>query len=282
MRRLLITGGTGYLGNVLVHRAAAQGWQTAASYYSQMPAVEAATVWLPLDVRDADAVTDACIAFHPEVVIHTAFRQYDPHLWAVTAEGAGHVAAAAQAVGARLIHLSSDVIFDGEREGAYTEADPPNPITPYGAAKAEAERLVGEHHPDAVMVRTSLIYGFAPIDPRTQFVLDLAEGRRDDHLFLDEYRCPIFVDDLAEALLELALHDYRGVINIAGEERLSRYEFGVLLTEALGRNPAQIKSGLSSESATRRPRNCTLDIQLARSLLRTPLRGVRNVLVNYP
>ncbi len=281
MGRIFITGGTGYLGQALVRHAQAQGWLVAASYYSQLPALDSPVTWLPLDIRDADAVAEACAAIRPDVIVHTAFRQYEPDLRAVTAEGAHNVAQSAYENGARLIHMSSDVIFDGRRDFPYTEADPPNPINAYGAAKAEAEYLVATAHPAAVIVRTSLIYGFAPMDMHTRFVLDLIAGQRHARLFSDEFRCPIYVDDLAAALLELSRLDYQGVIHIAGAERVSRYEFGTLLAQAHGHDPTRLLSGLSAESLQPRPRDCTLDIRLAQSLLQTPLRGVRTVLTNH-
>jgi dTDP-4-dehydrorhamnose reductase len=264
----------------LVRHASTLGWQAAASHHCQSPPNDQSVTWLGLDILDQSAVIQAFEAVQPDVVIHTAFRQSGPDLWSVTAEGTQHVARAAQMCGARLIHMSSDVIFDGERTTAYTEVDQPCPITAYGEAKAAAERFVAESHPEAVIVRTSLIYGFDPIDRQTQFVLDLADGKRDEQLFRDEYRCPIWVVDLAAALLELAQRDYQGILNIAGSECLSRYDFGMLLAQANGRDPTRIKSGLSAASPTHRPRNCTLDIRRASNLLRTPLRGVRAVLTD--
>ncbi|WP_255603903.1 sugar nucleotide-binding protein, partial [Oscillochloris sp. ZM17-4] len=199
-------------------------------------------------------------------------------LLAITAEGSGHVARAAADLGARMVHMSSDVIFDGERAEPYTEDDPPAPISAYGEAKAAAERLVAAAHPGAAIVRTSLIYGFDPIDRQTRFALEIAAGQRGDRLFSDEYRCPIVVDDLAAALLELAETDYAGVLNIAGAERLSRHEIGALLARALGHDPAAIQAGRSADLPVRRPRNCALDIGRASALLRTRLRGLREVL----
>jgi dTDP-4-dehydrorhamnose reductase len=198
----------------------------------------------------------------------------------VTAAGAGLVAEASAAAGARLIHMSSDVIFEGEREGAYTEDHPPAPISPYGEAKARAEALVAAAHPGAAIVRTSLIYGFEPIDKISQFALDVASGRRDERLFVDEYRCPVFVGDLAAALLELMALPYAGVLNIAGAERLSRFEFGQLLARAWGYDPGGLRGASSAESPVRRARNCTLAIGRAQSLLHTKLRGVREVLAD--
>lgn len=277
-KRLFITGGTGFLGGALLRMAAPRGYELGASHLSQRPPEMPAAAWTSLDIRDRQAVRAALGAFRPDIVIHTAFVQYGPELMAITAEGAGHVADAAAELGARLVHMSSDVIFDGERAGPYTEEDPPDPISPYGEAKAAAERLVAAAHPAAAIVRTSLIYGFDPIDRQTQFALDVAAGRRPDRLFSDEYRCPIYVDDLAAAILELAEGSYMGVLNVAGAERVSRYEFGSLLAQAFGYDPAGIGAGLSAESAVRRPRNCALDIGRAQALLRTPLRGVRQVI----
>jgi dTDP-4-dehydrorhamnose reductase len=278
MARLLITGGTGYLGGELVRQALAAGHAVTATCLTQGPPAGEGAAWERLDIRNGEAVAALLARLRPQAVIHTAFRQSGPELMAVTAEGAGQVARASAAVGARLIHMSSDVIFDGEREGPYTEQDPPEPITPYGEAKARAEALVAAAHPGAAIVRTSLIYGFAPIDKTAQFAIDVAAGRRDERLYADEHRCPIFVGDLAAALLELVALPYSGVLNIAGAERLSRYELGRLLVAAWGQDPAGLRGASSAESRVRRPRNCALAIGRAQGLLGTRLRGVREVL----
>lgn len=278
MSRILITGGTGYLGGALVRQARAAGHSVAATYLSQAPPAAQGGLWAPLDIRDSLAVDELLARLRPEVVIHTAFVQSGPALMAVTAEGAGNVARAAAGARARLIHLSSDVIFDGEREGAYGEADPPAPISDYGRAKARAEALVAAAHPGAAIVRTSLIYGFAPIDKISRFTLDVAAGRTAARLFTDEYRCPVYVEDLAAGLLELAGLSYGGVLNMAGAERVSRYELGRLIAWAWGVDPDGIPAGLSGESPAPRPRNCALDSSRAGALLRTRLRGIGEVL----
>lgn len=280
MKRLLITGGTGYLGNELIRQSQNRDLIVAASYCTTAPPLTSPldVYWLPLDVSDQDATYEGFDIFQPDVVIHTAYTQQGPDLWRINGEGSRSVAKAAKQVDARLIHMSSDVIFDGERDGAYTDTDTPDPITDYGRSKADAERFVIEEHPDAVIIRTSLIYGFTPIDRHTQFVLDVADGRRTASLYTDEYRNPVFVGDLALALLELADHTYCGYLNMAGAERVSRYEFGVLLARAHGHNPSHISQALSSDSPVRRPRNCTLDSSRAGRLLNTPLRGMSEVL----
>lgn len=280
MQRLLITGGTGYLGRELVRQALAQGLAVTATWHTTpLPAESPPGLnWLPLDVRSEEQVEAVVAAAQPDVIIHTAYRQSEPDLHATTAMGAHHVAHAAHHHTSRLIHLSSDVIFRGERQGSYSEDDPPDPVTAYGSAKAEAEQLVARACPAAVSVRTSLIYGFHPIDRHTRLALDIADGASEVRLFTDEYRCPIFVGDLATALLELAPLPYQGVLHIAGADCVSRHEFGVLLAQAHGRDGSRLPAGLSSESSTVRPRNCALAIQRAQQMLSTPQRGVREVL----
>jgi dTDP-4-dehydrorhamnose reductase len=277
MRRILITGGAGYLGAELIQRARAGGWDVGATCFSSLPDDDG-IAWLRLDIRDEPAVARAFDIWRPNVVIHTAYRQRGPDLWSTSAEGAGVVARAAREASARLIHMSSDALFDGARAGSYSETDDPSPITPYGEAKAAAERLVADAHPAALIVRTSLIYGGAQPGPHEQLALDALAGQADVAFFTDELRCPIAVDDLAAALLELAPTDQAGRLHIAGADVVSRYEFAQLVAAAHGQDPARLRAAASATSNMRRPRNCALDSSLARQLLQTRLRGVREVL----
>jgi len=127
-------------------------------------------------------------------------------------------------------------------------------------------------------VRTSLIYGGAWPGPHEQLVLDALSGQADIAFFTDELRCPIKVDDLAAALLELAPTDRAGRLHIAGPDLVSRYEFAQLVAAARGQDPARLRAAESATSSMQRPRNCALDSSLAQQLLRTRLRGVREVL----
>jgi dTDP-4-dehydrorhamnose reductase len=277
MSRILITGGGGYLGAELIQQARAGGWDVGATCFSVLPA-DQGIAWLRLDIRDEPAVARALDAWRPDVVVHTAYRQRGPDLWSTSAEGAGVVARVARAAGARLIHMSSDALFDGARAGSYREIDDPSPITPYGEAKAAAERLVAEAHPAALIVRTSLIYGGARPSPHEQLALDALSGQADVAFFTDELRCPIAVGDLAAALLELAPTDYAERLHVAGADVVSRYEFAQLAAAAHGQDPALLRAAASATSDLRRPRNCALDSSLARQFLQTRIRGVREVL----
>jgi dTDP-4-dehydrorhamnose reductase len=248
-------------------------WQVAATC-RQNPIARPNVTAFKLDVRNPVAVQQAVEEFHPDVIIHTAALMSGDAMLATNAGGSRFLAHAAARVRARLIHLSSDVIFDGEH-APYDEDALPAPISAYGSSKAMAERAVREECSSAVIVRTSLIYGFSPLDPRTQQTLD----GEIPNLFTDEYRCPILVDDLAGALIELVTMDYAGVLNIAGPQRLSRNDFALKLAQGL-HVPVKFAPALSASSPNPRPRDCTLDIARAQSLLRTPLRSVDQALAD--
>ena len=197
----------------------------------------------------------------PDVVIHTAYRQDEDD---VNTVGSENVARAAAAVGARLVHLSTDVVFDGRKGAPYVEEDPLSPVTDYGRAKAEAEVRVALAHADALLVRTSLLYGG---DKPSKH--ELSAHDPEFTFFTNEIRSPVQVTDLAQALLELAELDVSGPLHVAGADDVSRAEFA----ELIARGPVR-----SAPAPETRPLDCALDSSRARALLRTRLRGVREVL----
>ena len=261
MRGLLITGASGYLGAELSRLA-----PDAAGTYLTCERAGA----VRLDVRDADAVTRVLGELRPAAVIHTAYRESGDEAAAVNVEGARNVARAAAAAAARLVHVSTDLVFDGTLGRPYGEDDEPRPIMEYGHQKLAGERAVREAAPDAVVVRTSLIYGGAE-PSRHELLAREGEGVR---FFTDELRSPVQVGDLARALLELAEAEVAGVLHVAGADGVSRHEFARLA--APGR--ADLEAGLAADHPTPRPLDCRLDSSRAQALLGTRLRGVREVL----
>jgi dTDP-4-dehydrorhamnose reductase len=257
MQRLLVTGGCGYLGEELVRCARAQGLEVRATWWQREPRGDAD--WVRADVRDLAAMraaVDGC-----DAVVHTAYRQGEDE-WSVNVEGSAAVAEAARDVA--LVHMSSDVVFDGT-EGGYREDDRPHPVNSYGRSKAEAERRVAAAHARALVVRTSLIYGGAEPGPQERLA---AEGRR---FFVDEIRSPVHVGDLAVAVLEALQIGVQGALHLAGSDAVSRYEFAVLL----GADRTLIEPAHTTPD---RAPDVSLDCTLAAQLLQTRLRGVYEVL----
>ena len=239
--RLHVTGATGYLGSELVRLRPDASTER-------------------VEIRDAAAVQALFERLRPQAVIHTAYRQEDA---SVNVEGSENVARAAAAVGARLVHLSSDVVFDGLKGEPYVEEDPLSPVSEYGASKAEGERRVAAAHPDALIVRTSLIVGGA--EPSKHELAATGPGP----WFTNEVRSPAQVTDLAQALLELAELDVTGPLHVAGADGVSRAE----LAELIAGRPVP-----TAEAPPTRPLDCRLDSSRAQALIRTRLRGVREVL----
>lgn len=228
-----------------------------ATFFSAPAPLEAD--WRQVDVRDAHAVAAAVAG--ADAVVHTAYRQNED-VWSTNADGSGEVAAAAR--GRRLVHLSTDLVFDGAR-GRYREVDAPAPLNEYGRSKVEAERRVREAHPAATIVRTSLLYGGVEPGPQERLA---REGTR---FYVDEIRSPVQVGDLADAILELLGLDVAGPLHLGGADDVSRYELALLL----GADPTRIERAHTTPD---RPRDVSLDSSRAASLLRTRLRGVREVL----
>src|SRR3954453_19704692 len=151
------------------------------------------------DVRDPGAVAAALDAAQADAVIHTAYVQDGPDARSTNVDGATVVARAARKRRLRLVHLSTDVVFSGKLERPLREDDALDPVTEYGRTKADAEAAVLDEHPDAVIVRTSLIYGAVAPSNHERAALDPSKT-----FYEDEIRCPTAAPDLAAAVLELA------------------------------------------------------------------------------
>lgn len=259
--RLLVTGGrTGYLGRHVAGAARGEGHDVLA-----VSSTDA-------DLRDRAAVEALVADARPDAVVHTAYVQAD---WHVTATGSAHVAMAAARHGARLVLVSSDIVFSGA-DGVYDESAPPDPITAYGAAKAAAETMALATCPTGVVARTSLILGDGH-SQHERLVHALARGA-DGALFEDERRCPVHVGDLAAALVEIAGNDLTGVLHVAGAEPLSRLELGRLIARRDGLDACRLRGTTRSAARVPGPVDVRLDSSLAARVLTTRLRGAQEFL----
>ncbi len=273
---LLVVGGSGFLGQELANQARVAGHRVVATYRTRAAAV-AGVDWQALDIRRIDDVTALMADMQPDVVINAAFRLAD---WVTTADGAMHVAVAAAAAAARLVHVSSDAVFSGAAV-SYDETCVPDPTTAYGAAKAAAETAVKGIAPAAVIARTSLIVGDGG-SHHENLVHALATGKTHGVLFTDDMRCPVHVADLAAALLELAASPYGGVHHVAGADAVSRYELGLLIARRDGLNEATLATGRRADTDMPGPIDVRLDCTITQQRLTTRLRGAREFLATPP
>ena len=230
-----------------------------------------------LDVRDVGAVLAALETARPAAIAHLASRTDERD---TIVAGSGNLARAAAAVGARLVHLSTDVVFGG-RPVPYTERDRTDPVSEYGRAKADAEAMVGLEHAAAVLVRTSLLYSTDRDDAgsQVQLVRDALADPGSIAFFDDEVRCPALAEDVAAAVLALALNDglrdVRGPLHVAGAQAVTRAAYARVLATWLGGDPSTLRTG--SQAASGRPGAVVLDCSTAESL-GLHCRGVADVL----
>lgn len=272
MARILITGGSSYLGRHLVPVVSAVH-DTNYTYFHNDPL--ASSAGHKLDIRDQTAVFELVAALKPNVIIHTVGSNRAADMSAVITEGTRHITDAAESQGARLIHISTDVVFNGQ-EAPYDEYAVLSPIHEYGRAKAEAEEIV-RLHSNQVIIRTSLIYGLQHIDRGTAWMVKALRSGQPVMLFTNQRRNPVWVETLCQACLELATHEYQGILNVAGKQELTRAEFGLRMLDWWQVEERDLLTfGTADEN--RWPADCTLDLQLATQILSTPMSGVDEVL----
>jgi len=279
MPRLLITGASGLLGGHLLHQAR-PGWQVLPLCH-QHPMNDPAA--RPLDLKRSIELEASIEQFRPDVIIHAAANanlddceRNREAATAVNADATATLARCARAVHARLIFISTDMVFDG-LAGDYRETDPPRPISHYGATKMLAEQATAATIENHVIVRSALIYGRSIEGGHSfsQWMEDRLKKGDPVPLYFDQYRTPILVANLAEAILELAAGSFTGILHLGGD-RIDRYTFGEQLCRLAG-YPVRLLQKVSMDrdhGAAPRPRDVSLNTELARSLLHTPLLSV--------
>jgi dTDP-4-dehydrorhamnose reductase len=229
--RILITGAGGMLGQDVRVAALAAGHESIALARAQ------------LDIADADAVSRAVTDARPDALINCAAwtkvdaaEEHEREATAANGAAAGHVARAADSVGAWTIHVSSDYVFDGSKGSPYLESDPTGPLSAYGRSKLAGELAVASGAPQAhTIVRSSWLFGTGgPCFPKT--MLRLAADRDELNVVDDQIGCPTFTGHLAPALVGLAESRPLGVLHVAAAEQCSWYEFAVATIAAGGQD----------------------------------------------
>lgn len=262
--RLLVFGGTGLLGSHVCEHARGQGWDVVATHYSSGPGATRDIDWRPCDVTESSKVHELVERSLPDAIVNTAYIQHGEKAFATCADGAGNVARAAGANGGRLVHVSTDLVFDGTLGRAYRESDDVSPITEYGRAKVDGEAQVLEALPEALVARTSIIYG-EPSAPQELLVQRAIDGD-DIAFFTDEWRTPVEVGHLASAICRLATLDHSGLLHLAGNERLDRLDFAKLIARRLGLDPAALIGRQRDPALGPRPEDVSLDCSVAENL----------------
>jgi dTDP-4-dehydrorhamnose reductase len=217
--RCLVLGGAGMLGQAVVQEARSRGW--AALSLSREQA----------DVTDRGGLLEWARDFQPSLVIncaaHTRVDACETEMeraFAINTGGAENAAAAAESVGAKLVHVSTDYVFDGTARKPYKESAPTAPLSIYGKSKLEGERRV-LHYDHALVVRTSWLFG--PGGPNfVATMVDLIEaGRVPLRVVDDQVGAPTYTPFLARALFDLEQMGITGIVHYRNREPVSWYAF---------------------------------------------------------
>jgi len=222
--KAMITGAGGQLAGALAEAAPA-GWTVTALSRAQ------------LDIADEAAVAKAVSALAPDLILNAAaYTAVDraeneaAAAFAANRDGPRHIAEAASAAGARMIHISTDFVFDGRSGRPYRPSDPTAPLGVYGASKLAGEAAVREAAPGALIVRTAWVYGASGAN-FLHTMLRLMAERPQVRVVADQIGCPTATPDLAAALWALAASDAAGVMHYAGAGAASWYDFAVAIAE---------------------------------------------------
>lgn len=310
MQRTLVTGASGFLGAHVVGAAVARarGEATLADPYG--PPVFAlsrsdpmlaprfcepreAAQWIRGDLTEPLMHEWLLDEVKPTEIVHCAAlsRAADCESDSVAAEILNvfvpeAIARWARAKGARLVHVSTDLVFGDEDAppGGFTEEASPGPLSVYGKTKHEGELAIRAACPDAAIVRLPLLYGNSAgrgLGASDSLIDAVHRGERPS-LFVDEWRTPLEVSAAAQALVELLDFEGGGLIHVAGPDRTTRHELGLAVLEAMGLSPDDASSQVLQahqadiDAGAARPRDVSLNTERARSLLETALPGVRN------
>jgi dTDP-4-dehydrorhamnose reductase len=264
--RLLITGASGLLGAYLLREA---GDRDAVVAWGGPRGGDRLGVALrPIDLADANAVASTFRSDRPDVVLHAAALARVADCWRdperarlVNSTSTATLARLAADVGARLVLVSTDLVFDGER-APYRESAAPSPVSVYGRSKLAAEEAALAA-PRAAAVRVSLLHGPSLHGQPSFFdeqTASLCSGRPVT-LFRDEWRTPLDLVTAARALLAVARSEFSGLLHVGGPERLSRLEMGLRLAAFLGVDSAPIVATdrAAAPAPEPRPRDVSLD-----------------------
>lgn len=196
----------------------------------------------------------------------------------VNARMPGELARAARERGARMVHISTDSVFDGRR-GDYTEADAPNPLSTYSRTKLAGERAVADANPDAIIARV-VFYGWSLSGRRSlsEFFYNRLSTGETATGFTDVFFCPLQVNDLAQTLARMAGLGLSGLYHVVGPQCLSKHDFGVALAREFGFDESLVIPASVNDSTLKAPRSLRLCLrsEKAAAALGGPLPGLEH------
>lgn len=254
---LLVTGARGQLGRELTARALSSG--------DSVIAVDLDS----LDITRREAVHDVLVELRPDVVVNCAAMTAvdsceadEQGALAVNAHAVRWIAEACDAIGARLVQISTDYVFDGTKPTPYVESDAPNPQSVYGRTKLLGERAALDLGESGLVVRTSWVCGLHGSN-MVKTVRKLVDEGKPLAFVDDQVGHPTFAADLAEMVHRLAADRRNGIFHVTNQGAVSWYGFVCEIVKGLGRDPREVRAirteDLDPPRPARRPANSVLE-----------------------
>lgn len=265
--RILVTGASGLLGLnfclalVDVHQI------TGVTHTNALKDVPFQSV--QSNLSSAGSIAHLISTHHPQLVVHCAAmanvdaceKQPDQAM-RINAEVPGELAAICCENNIKLVHISTDAVFDGLR-GDYSEEDETNPLSVYASSKLAGEQIVMQNYPQALIARVNF-YGFSLSGTRSlaEFFLENLGTGQQVNGFVDVMFCPLYVVDLVEILMQMVNKDLSGIYHVVSPESLSKYSFGVSIARKFGLDPGLIQPISVMESGLTAMRSPRLDLNV--------------------
>ncbi|WP_134683471.1 dTDP-4-dehydrorhamnose reductase [Brevibacillus migulae] len=275
--RILVTGGKGQLGVEVTNTLMANDHQVCSYGRDE------------LDITNLDEVIKTIENLRPEVIVHTAaYTQVDKaeqevdQAYLVNAYGTRNIAVAAEKIGAKLIYISTDYVFDGESNIPYTEFVPTNPRTVYGKSKLAGEKFVQQLSSKFFILRTSWVYGKHG-NNFVRTMLKLATQQPELRVVHDQVGCPTYTRDLAEFISKVMYSEKYGIYHVSNAGQCSWYEFAKAIFEETRSNDIRITpvTTVDFPRPAPRPRYSVFDHMAIRLNGFQPIRPWKDALKDY-
>lgn len=283
MKKTLVIG-NGFLGNYIITGFQNKGFDTIGTSFNSDNYNN-----LKIDVRNFESLNELILKIKPDTIVNCAANVQLDYLeknsdlaFSINAYGAKNVAIIASKKKIRLIHISTDSVFDG-KIGMYQEKDIPNPINVYGSSKLLGEQLVKENSDNYVIVRTNF-YGF---NENGNFLFNWILNNLREKIpfigFTDIIFNPLEITNLSNMIVEISDNEYNGILHLSSDEAISKYDFALKIATTFGLNQEYVQKGLVDDVnglIAKRPKNTTLSNKKMKQLLNTRIISVDEGLQN--
>ncbi len=292
MEKLLITGVNGLLGQKLLAQAASKYSVIGIDLHNEPFNEKINFKYVNLDLTDRNAVKDIILSEYPHYLINTAAmtnvdacETEKEKCWKINVEAVDNIIYAARKIGTKVVHLSTDYVFDGS-DGPYNEEAPPSPLGYYGKSKLASENILHASDLDYAIVRTMILYGEAE-NVRPNFVTWLVSALKQGQsvtIVNDQFGNPTLADDLANAILKIIQLQQWNLYHVCGSELIDRYQFALKIADVYKLNKNLISQITTPELKQAAPRplksgfiinNAENDLEIHMSNVEEGLKKVR-------